>query len=760
MKKMVLSLFLVLSLLIPAFPPAAADDIPVGTDGGVNGGNEFIITAAVTAGTVVNPPVINLASDTINLNGFTVQAFSLDGGTRWRRGTLRADRFSRMLNKELTLHLTDKFDPKAKQPASDANTVTFPKINARPRANTDKLRPFYSNERMIAGNENSPRRWDRWVLAKGSDPAGTSVYENLEFIRTTDRRLPQVPDWAPVEADGFEILPQSSSVRPTFFFTTAPVNANGVIIPRSAVFRISPANLGRETNHRINYRRENMRMRPGEFWSTDDGQTWTEVTAEETSLPNISEVITFGELLMIRRGATGRRPRTEDREIKPWQRLRLENVPGPTAENPEAAGLARTKGRITANMRAYEVQNPTDAAKWGNTPRFNATGDHPIRLRTTGKDASGRAGSAVGTLHITFGDFEDRGKTRQGVTMATITAPILPLITGHSHTSDTADTPIAVPAVFEESGTDLSITADNATGGFRWYTAKNADKDGMRRILNANAATFDTSTLNLAPGIYYIFARALNAHGYDESRVFVVTVKETLEAFRGSNPEAVWVPRPEFGKAVQTGPASINTDYVSIEGAASWQWSGLTPPTTYTMTGDFTLTVTVSSKLNFTFGDFGITGSTVFKDVFTPLFPGNSNITGVLSVNALVLTVTYADLRQVIPDLSALNLDKPPTIANSNNSFDPYYFFSVKAPSVNALPQFRLVNENDWLDEFWFETATGGYSATMDLFANPGFKFDITLKTTYEETLTQDISATISISVGSIRLELEYNPPS
>jgi hypothetical protein len=96
---------------------------------------------------------VSLTTETIAMPAdFTVAAFSTDG-TKWKAGDLpTGNRFSKLFNKGMTLHITDEYDRKAKKPAKDATIVRFSKIDARPKRNVEKLKPLYGS--------------DNWVLAK------------------------------------------------------------------------------------------------------------------------------------------------------------------------------------------------------------------------------------------------------------------------------------------------------------------------------------------------------------------------------------------------------------------------------------------------------------------------------------------------------------------------------------------------------------------------------------------------------------------
>jgi len=89
--------------------------------------------------------LINLTKDTLAYpDTYIPAAFSVDGGNKWRAVKPNTfSRFARMLNKDLTLHLSEvTIDKKTKKPPSGTEIVKFAKIAKRPPAL--KLRVNYS----------------------------------------------------------------------------------------------------------------------------------------------------------------------------------------------------------------------------------------------------------------------------------------------------------------------------------------------------------------------------------------------------------------------------------------------------------------------------------------------------------------------------------------------------------------------------------------------------------------------------------------
>jgi alpha-tubulin suppressor-like RCC1 family protein len=89
---------------------------------------------------------INLTKETIKADGYPVAAFSTDGGKKWKRlkGQFDGNKFAKLLNKGMTLHVTDAFNFKAVKDGKNVvqakgtfppgtKVVKFAKIGPRPK---------------------------------------------------------------------------------------------------------------------------------------------------------------------------------------------------------------------------------------------------------------------------------------------------------------------------------------------------------------------------------------------------------------------------------------------------------------------------------------------------------------------------------------------------------------------------------------------------------------------------------------------------
>jgi alpha-tubulin suppressor-like RCC1 family protein len=222
--------------------------------------------------------VINLTSDTIALPaGFTVAAFSTDGGKKWKRGELpNAARFPRLLNKGMTLHVTSDFDRKGKKPTADAETITFPEIAARPKRNADKLRPSYGET--------------HWVLAKKGSTA--AVFAGLEYAPSSNGRTPDDGNWIPMPQDGIAV----TDSRDTYLVRTAPT----VTRAASTAWRVRTASFGKAPNLKV--KNDEITVNAGMYVKLPDGTVT--LHREKKKIPAVTG-------MEIWRAANGKKPASE-----------------------------------------------------------------------------------------------------------------------------------------------------------------------------------------------------------------------------------------------------------------------------------------------------------------------------------------------------------------------------------------------------------------------------------------------------------------
>jgi len=378
---------------------------------------------SVTVHATNNPNAyINLITETVHNIPFTVAEFSINGGGRWRRGALpTGNAFSNLFNRGLTLWVRSE--------VGGGTEIHFPAINARPRANAERLRPWYSADTWALR-----ARPARDNTLESPPAAPTSAYMWVQGY-TANGRIPTDPQWQLMPTDhGFEILPpQERGVRIAFFFRSMPIAENGVYTPASRPFRIRPAALRRPLNLRINYASETLRTRADHEFSTDGGLSWLPAptdTVTGRAVPfNVSDFVTAETEILLRRVATGRRTATVPQVIAPQPRARLIPLDGSGVPQ-QHLELPITNGRIDAQaLRPYTALiGAAGAERWRAVPRATGNATFTVRLNPTARASrgiwSGYAASASGTLHIVWGVVGQDSRNRDiiGVTRAVITA--------------------------------------------------------------------------------------------------------------------------------------------------------------------------------------------------------------------------------------------------------------------------------------------------------------------------------------------------
>lgn len=155
-------------------------------------------------------------------------AYSIDGEKKWKQGVITFEQFPKLLDKELTLVLTNNYDAQTKSPAKGASVITFEPIEKRPKTNAEKLRIKYSN--------------DTWTLARNG--RGNAVFENYQIAQSSSEKtsVTENLNWQYMPEKGVPILPYGSKTQ-FYFVRSAPVaTADGKYIPASKPFRVSPLN--------------------------------------------------------------------------------------------------------------------------------------------------------------------------------------------------------------------------------------------------------------------------------------------------------------------------------------------------------------------------------------------------------------------------------------------------------------------------------------------------------------------------------------
>jgi uncharacterized protein YjdB len=247
---------------------------------------------------------INLTTETIDLAGLIVEAYSVNGGVKWKKGALpEGAKFQKLLDKGMTLWVADKWNAKdikdgktvidKKGIAKDATVIKFPKINPRPKANTEKLKPFYFSE--------------TWEPRKGGATETSTVYE---WANTTDKKTPNGA-WLSISAEGFPVL--SGKAKTTYLFRT-PATANGsTYTPSSKIFKLTPANFGKAPNYKVKTDTKTskltIKLKAGDWYQLGNVEPEKVAAAKELDVTGQTGTLT------IWKGETGKKPRSEKQEI-------------------------------------------------------------------------------------------------------------------------------------------------------------------------------------------------------------------------------------------------------------------------------------------------------------------------------------------------------------------------------------------------------------------------------------------------------------
>lgn len=259
---------------------------------------------------------INLTTETITLpSDFTVAAYSLDGGTKWKKGKLPSDaaKFSKLLDKGMTLWLADKYNEKAikedktvvaeKGVPDTAKVIKFPEIGKRPKANIEKLAPFYS--------DNTPTKW---MLCKKGSTEYTAPEGTYEWAETSNGKT-ATGDWKSIPADGYDIKAPGTKV--TYLFRTAAIASSGAYTPASKIFKVKPVAFQKAPKYKAPTAKKGvatLKLKKGDFGKVGD-KVYGSLTAA-TALKIVNEVsddtseILGGELVTIWKAATGKKPRS------------------------------------------------------------------------------------------------------------------------------------------------------------------------------------------------------------------------------------------------------------------------------------------------------------------------------------------------------------------------------------------------------------------------------------------------------------------
>jgi hypothetical protein len=186
-----------------------------------------------------NNAVINLTKETLTVEGFTIQAYSTDGGVKWTAGNITQDAFVRLLNRNLELWICFRdYNANAKKPqgsGDEYNIIAFAPINGR--ATTPRLAINY----LIAADSTGATSGE-WVLTDRNALA-VAVRTGIEIgmANSTGRVVNDRGFGRFYNTGGIPVI-ELTGTRPTrtnYFVRATPTVENGVYTAASRPRRIA-----------------------------------------------------------------------------------------------------------------------------------------------------------------------------------------------------------------------------------------------------------------------------------------------------------------------------------------------------------------------------------------------------------------------------------------------------------------------------------------------------------------------------------------
>lgn len=294
--------------LFTAFPPAASADILL--EGAFGEGEPPFFFAAdiglnlneVVFSTSVDGAYIDLRAETITLpEGFTVAAHSLNGGQKWNAGPVPG--VKKLLSNEMTLWLTNKYDGAEKMPAAGGVIIRFPGLNARPKKNIEKLKPFYGD--------------DYWTFARKGETE--AVFEGYEYVPTVNGKTPAPnEEWDFMPKEGIDI--GADKVKRAYLIRSTP--SAETLTPAGAAWLVRPLNYSKPPKFRI--KRVNdpankqkkistLNLRKGDQYKFGRGDYSAVLTLKATF--EVEELAKMGMDIRVRKASTGKKPPSMEQVI-------------------------------------------------------------------------------------------------------------------------------------------------------------------------------------------------------------------------------------------------------------------------------------------------------------------------------------------------------------------------------------------------------------------------------------------------------------
>jgi len=383
---------------------------------------DVVIYAKDASGETVETTYINLTKETLTTS-LSYTYFSVDGGTKWKKGPLNEKKFASLLNKGMTFMITDKFDAKAKKPEDDAAVYSFDTIAARPQAPKYKVN-------YLACADNTGATPGGWILMEASGIVlDSATLAALEIGAAGE-------DKKSVSEAGYGLWPENGGITLAEMPSTGKqatsvyyvrVKPSGTT-PASKAVKVSVKGQAKAVTVKINYKNENIKLKEGMIvgFGENAPETLTEISADAASYEdyagkvyiadtkekasagvNLSAYLTGSRnKLRVWKTATAKKPASAPFIIEPAARAA---IAGET--------LSVTGGKLKLDKK-YEVYDESKQ-KWGGLPKVSSSCELKVRLKATAKGGkesdSTYAASETAKLVITWG-VTNAEKNKQGVT--------------------------------------------------------------------------------------------------------------------------------------------------------------------------------------------------------------------------------------------------------------------------------------------------------------------------------------------------------
>jgi M6 family metalloprotease-like protein/uncharacterized repeat protein (TIGR02543 family) len=374
---------------------------------------------------------IDLSTEELTLpDGFSIAAYSVDGGMKWKKGP---PKLPALLNKPLQLALTDNYDSKAKRPADTAQILRFPGIQARPKANPERLAINYAICADLTGA--TPGAWT--LAPRNSNQAKT---DGLEIALSSNKKTPDIqPDgstWFAIGEDGIPVLPYGA-VKPTYLARSTPIVQDATIVPASKIFKLKPLIQQKPTKIKADYKKEILKVKAdgmifgGDLAALkaaaenpqratgaagfDEGLVYQATKADRAGVSLTAILDRTGpdavQTVCLWMPATAKKPATQVQEYRLARRAEL---------LPQAIGGVNGRVRLPKTLEVLK-----SAGKWSSTlPKVTQTATYEdwVRVKAVARgtgfdDASQFAASRPAALTIEYGVYTppDARKAKSGV---------------------------------------------------------------------------------------------------------------------------------------------------------------------------------------------------------------------------------------------------------------------------------------------------------------------------------------------------------